>query len=104
MQLEDYRKQLDEIDEFCRENNISRSYSSDSYYFTLNGVNYRVSNHSVESSTYKDAFGNQHHYHGDSDEYREEVFCIHAGKTRIIEIYNTIKSGHKVDHRGNRID
>jgi hypothetical protein len=33
----------------------------------------------------------------------DDVIYITAGKTRIIEIYNDLKAGHKLDRRGNRI-
>ncbi len=91
--------QMKEIEEYCRENNISRSISSDSYYFTHDGIDYRVSNHAVEKSV--DRYGDS--YHGNSKEYRKNTFCIHAGKTRIIEIHKAIVSGKNVDHKGNII-
>lgn len=99
----EFAKKMEEIDQFCAENHISQSSSSDSYYFTIGDQMYRVSNHSVESSTYTDVFGDSYHYHGDSQQYRHDVYCIMASKTRIIEIYNRIKNGIKVDHRGNPI-
>lgn len=95
----EFAAKMNEIDEYCQRNGISRSISSDSYYFRHNGVDYRISNHSVESSVSSDGI----RYHGDSDEYRKHVFCIHAGKTRLIEIHQLIVSGAKVDHRGKRI-
>lgn len=49
-QIREYAEKMDRIDDFCRENNISKSANSDSYYFEINGQKYRVSNHSVESS------------------------------------------------------
>ena len=45
-----FARQMEEIDTFCAEHNIHASASSDSYYFTVNGQKYRVSNHSVEAS------------------------------------------------------
>lgn len=95
----EFAQKMSEIEQYCKENGISKSSSSDSYYFTHNGVDYRISNHSVESSV--DSWGN--HYHGDSDVYRKETFCIHAGKTRLIDIHKLIVSGTKVDHKGNVI-
>lgn len=41
---------MDEIAEFCAENGIQQSRRGDSYYFIINGVNYRVSNHTIEAS------------------------------------------------------
>lgn len=99
----EFAKKMSEIDEFCSQNNISSSSTNDSYYFSLNGIDYRVSNHSVESSVYRNAWGGSGHYHGDSKEYRESTICIHASKTRIIEIYNNLKAGKKLDGNGNII-
>ncbi len=87
----EFAEKMDEIDEFCEKNKINQSSSSDSYYFALNGVLYRISNHSIKSSP----------YHSEAE--RAYTFCIHASKTRIIEIYNAIKQGKKIDHRGNAI-
>ena len=95
----EFAQKMSEIEQYCKENGIIKSSSSDSYYFTHNGVQYRVSNHSVESSV--NTYGT--HYHGDSNEYRKHVFCINAGKTRIIDIHKMIVNGIKVDYRGNRI-
>lgn len=93
----EFASKMKEIDEYCRDNGISQSASSDSYYFTHNGIAYRISNHAVERSVSSDGY----RYHGNSDEYRTNVFCIHAGKTRIIEIHKLITSGVQVDHKGN---
>lgn len=103
-QAREFAKQMEEIDDFCIENHITSSSTNDSYYFTLNGVKYRVSNHSVESSNkgMYDSFGNQirDSYHPDGR--KEDVIYIHASKTRIIEIYNDLKNGYELDGRGNR--
>ena len=95
----EFAEKMKEIDDYCRIHEISRSLSYDSYYFWHNGTHYRVSNHAVEKSVDSNGYS----YHGDSKTYREEVFCIHAGKTRIIEIHQLITSGVAVDHKGNRI-
>ena len=87
----EFAKKMEEVDAFCAANGISQSRSSDSYYFTVNGQYYRVSNHSPESSPY--------HHGRDGD-----TIYIHAGKTRIIEIYNDLTAGYKLDGRGNRKD
>lgn len=92
-QAREFAQAIDEIREFCYENGISNSLSSDSYYFTINGQNYRVSNHSVESSKVE--------YHPNGRE--KDVIYIHASKTRIREIYNDLKDGYKLDGRGRRI-
>lgn len=93
----EFAMKMKDVDDYCSQNGISRSLSSDSYYFNHNGVEYRISNHAVERSY--DRYGNS--YHGNSEEYRAKVFCIHAGKTRIIDIHKAIINGMNVDHRGN---
>ena len=100
-----FAQKMDEIDNFCRKNAIDHSKSSDSYYFTIDGQNYRVSNHTIAASNrgaYNE-FGEQirEKYHGNKED--DDVIYITAGKTRIIEIYNDLKAGHKLDRRGNRI-
>ena len=95
----EFANKMNEIDEYCVKNGIQQSRSSDSYYFYHDGVAYRISNHAVERSISRDGY----RYHGDSAEYKKVVFCIHAGKTRIIEIHKAIISGAKVDHKGNII-
>lgn len=99
-----FAKKMEEIDEFCREHGIKKSSSSDSYYFTVNDQKYRVSNHTVEKSNDAafDEYGNQirtlyHPYGRESD-----VIYIYASKTRIMEIYNDLVAGYKLDGRGNR--
>lgn len=100
---QDFAIKMSEIDDFCIENNISTSHNNDSYYFTLNGVQYRVSNHSIESSNAKafiDGVQVRELYH---DSKRDpNVVYIHASKLRIIEIYNDLKNGYELDGRGNR--
>ena len=95
----EFATKMKAIDEYCAKHGISQSCSSDSYYFVHNGVEYRISNHAVERSV--NSYGT--HYHGDSDEYRKNVFCIHASKTRLIDIHQSIINGIKIDHRGNKI-
>ena len=101
----EFAAKMNEIDDFCRENAIERSKSSDSYYFTLNGQKYRVSNHTIATSNrgaYNE-FGEKirEKYHSDKEE--DDTVYITAGKTRIIEIYTDLKNGYKLDRRGNRI-
>lgn len=88
--IQNFKNAMNEIDDFCNENNIIQSRTSDSYYFFVNGQKYRVSNHSVESSP---------KYH---DGRESDTIYIHAGKTRIIQIYNDIVNGFQLDGRGNR--
>ncbi len=102
--IREYAEKMDRIDDFCRENNISKSANSDSYYFELNGQKYRVSNHSVESSN-RGAYEEGTHeqirelYHPEGRE--KDTIYIHAGKTRIMEIYENLKAGKGLDGRGN---
>lgn len=100
-----FAQQMNEIDDFCRENAISRSKSSDSYYFNIYGQNYRVSNHTIAASN-RGAYGEfgeqiREKYHEDRE--RDDVIYITAGKTRIIDIYTDLSNGYKLDRRGNRI-
>lgn len=101
----DFAKMMEEIDTFCRENGISQSNSSDSYYFELNGQKYRVSNHSVEASNARsrDWTGAKVRdlYHPNGRE--TDVIYIHASKIRIMEIYTDLKSGYQLDGFGRRI-
>ena len=103
-QAREFSAKMDEIRDFCIANNIRHSASYDSYYFCVNGVDYRVSNHSVEASDSKafDPFTGEQwrdFYHGGRS---PDVRYIHAGKTRIMEIYNDLKNGYELDGRGNR--
>lgn len=95
--INEFKNQMEEIDKFCAENEISRSYTSDSYYFEINGINYRISNHSIEASN----LHSNGAYHNDGR--RDDTIYIHASKTRIIEIYNALKAGKKLDGRGNEV-
>ena len=103
-EAQEFAAKMKEIDEFCEKNNITASFSKDSYYFSINGQRYRVSNHSIEASNRAayNEFGEKIRdtYHFDKRE--QDVIYIHAGKTRIIEIYNDLKAGYKLDGRGNR--
>lgn len=99
----EYAQKMNEIDDFCAVNGISKSFSGDSYYFTVNGQKYRVSNHSVEASNrgaLDEATGEKTRalYHENGRE--DDTVYIHAGKTRIIEIYTALKAGKELDGRG----
>ena len=85
----EFAQKMKEIDAFCEQNGISASRTQDSYYFTVNEVTYRVSNHSIRSST----------YHEDNE---PDVVHIHASKTRIMEIYNDLMAGYELDGHGKR--
>lgn len=101
---QDFARKMNEIDEFCLKNDIHASANNDSYYFTLNGKNYRVSNHSIEKS-------NACAYNSMGVKIREEyhpegrqanTIYIHASKTRIMDIYNDLKANISLDGCGRR--
>ena len=103
----EFAEKMMEIEAFCAKNGIQSSLSGDSYYFAVNGKNYRVSNHSVEASNqvaFDETTGEQRRelYHQPGRE--ADTVYIHASKKRIIEIYNDIMAGYKLDGRGNRKD
>lgn len=100
-----FAQEMENINQFCIENKIQQSSNGDSYYFTINGKNYRVSNHTIEAS-------NRAAYDGITGEQKRELYhethrndntiYIHAGKTRIIDIYNDLQAGYQLDGKGNR--
>lgn len=102
----EFAKTMDEIQEFCDEHGIDYSASMDSYYFTIDGERYRVSNHTVAASN-RGAFDKvtgerrREFYHERGEYDREHE--ITAGKTRIREIYQALMAGKKLDKRGNVI-
>jgi hypothetical protein len=97
---------MKEIEDFCNQNSIIASKNNDSYYFTINGINYRVSNHTIEASN-KAAFDidtgmyKRDLYH--ETKRKDDTVYIHAGKTRIIDIYNNLKAGYELNGKGYRI-
>lgn len=103
----EFAQKMQEITEFCEQNAIIQSANGDSYYFTIDNQKYRVSNHTVEASnsaafdsttgTYKRSL-----YHPDGR--KDDTVYIHAGKTRIIEIFNDLKSGYDLDSGGYRLN
>lgn len=101
-----FAQEMKEIEDFCTKNNIIASRNNDSYYFTLNDISYRVSNHTIEASN-KAAFDidtgmyKRDLYH--ETERKDDTVYIHAGKTRIMDIYNDLKTGYKLDGKGYRI-
>lgn len=102
----EFAQTMGQIEQFCREHGIDMSASGDSYYFTLNGTQYRVSNHSVEASNrgaYDPVTGERRRdlYHAGGRQ--GGVVYIHAGKTRIMDIYHDLAAGYALDGRGNRI-
>lgn len=101
----EFAEKMDNVRTFCDENRIQYSHSMDSFYFILDGKEYRVSNHSVESSNAGayDSMGNKVRelYHENGRE--NDVTYIHASKTRIIEIYTDLKNGYNLNGRGCRV-
>lgn len=100
--IESFKNQMSEIESFCDNNNISYSQSKDSYYFFINGQEYRVSNHTVAKSNagaYHEYLGQIREVYHEGGE-KEDVIYITAGKTRIIEIYNNLKAGKILDKKG----
>lgn len=99
----EFAQKMNEIDEFCKLHNISKSTTSDSYYFSINGKNYRISNHTIEASNSHafNEFGEQTRpfYHNENENIN---IYITAGKTRLIEIYNDLIAGYELDARGFR--
>ena len=91
-QKQEFAEKMNAISDFCEKNGIRHSSSFDSYYFIINGIEYRVSNHTVEASNRGayDEDGNRirEEYHPEG-ELKDHVY-ITAGKTRIIEIYKMI--------------
>ena len=99
----EFAQKMQEIDEFCEINGIHQSKRGDSYYFELDGKSYRVSNHTIEASDSKafNEYGEKvREFYHENDEI--DIY-ITASKTRIIEIYNDLKSGYQLNKRGYRI-
>jgi len=96
---------MEKIGEFCKENNIKTSMNKDSYYFEIDGKNYRVSNHTVAKSDkgmYKLSDCGSF-YEKQRDSYHKDAVyfeCFTASKSRIIDIYSLIKKGVKLNKRG----
>lgn len=97
-QANEFANKMNEIEVFCKNNNIDSSKNNDSYYFCVNSQKYRVSNHSVESRV--EWNDNLELVKKDSSFKEEDVVYIHASKMRIIEIYNNLKNGLLLDGKG----
>jgi|GEM_PF-2439181 len=106
----EFSEKMAEIEDFCIEHGISHSASMDSYYFTLHGESYRVSNHTIAASnagrfgydrTTGEWVARRERYHA-AGEY-DRTHEITAGKTRLIEIYTDLEAGIRLDKRGRRI-
>lgn len=82
---------LCKIESFCTEHEIRQSRAGDSYYFKIDGQNYRVSNHTIEASD-RGAFDE---FTGEKlrDSYHnlnEKIIQVFASKTRIVNIYTDL--------------
>ena len=105
-QAQEYGQKMNEIRSFCQDHNIQHSMSFDSYYFSLNGKNYRVSNHSIAASNrgaFNEHFEQVREFYHDQDGRNDDTIEILAGKTRIIEIYTDLLAGYSLNSKGNRI-
>lgn len=102
--VKEFINTMDEIKGFCFEHGIDHSSNFDSYYFTINGQNYRVSNHSIEASNKGaytfEGYQKRELYHPNGRD--ENTVYIHASKTRIIQIYNDLMNGFELNGRGYR--
>ena len=106
-QKKEFHEKMLEIEAFCKKHDISASRNNDSYYFSIEGQRYRVSNHSVEASNraaFDEYTGKQWRELYHDPEREEDVVEILAGKTRIIDIYNDLVAGYDLDYRGRRIE
>ena len=101
----DFKEQMDLIRTFCQEHNIQHSLSFDSYYFTIDGKHYRVSNHTIAASD-RGMFNQNGEQIRDSyhDQDIDVTINITASKTRIITIYSDLLRGLKLDKRGRVIN
>jgi hypothetical protein len=99
----EYAQEMERINDFCNEHGISASRNLDSFYFKLNGISYRVSNHTMEASDrgMRDSLTGEklrESYH----KYDDDLVCITAGKTRIVQVYCDLKAGYELTKRGLR--
>lgn len=106
-QKKEFHEKMLEIEAFCKKHGISASHNNDSYYFSIKGQRYRVSNHSIEASNraaFDEYTGEQLRELYHDPELEEDVIDILAGKTRIIDIYNDLVAGYDLDYRGRRVE
>lgn len=100
----EFAQKMEEISEYCLEHGIGSSRSMDSFYFSIGGQDYRVSNHTIAQSN-RNAYRNgeqiREKYH--EDEEREDTVYITASKTRLIEIHQALLAGKKLDRRGREL-
>lgn len=104
----EYAIKIKEIKEFCDKNFIFYSKNMDSFYFEIAGKQIRVSNHTIKASDKGEFWENPQTFELEKvrDSYhkgKKYNFEITASKLRIIEIYNDLKAGYKLNKRGYRI-
>ena len=101
----EYAEKMNEVQAFCDTHGIRYSGTMDSYYFTLGGQRYRVSNHTIKASNRKayhfdelsgQKFKVRDEYHGTD----ESLICFTVSKTRLPEIYEALAAGKTLDKRG----
>ena len=97
------------IDIFCETNNIRHNKNYDSFYFTIQDTEYRISNHSIDSSIHYDKKQRKvinHHIDGNefknSPDYCNQVKCYYASQNRLEKIYRDIQAGLQLDNHGRR--
>lgn len=104
----EFAEKIQKIKEFCDSNSIGYSRGMNSFYFKINAKSIRVSNHTIKASDkgcfYEDIYNGENikirdSYHKD----KKYDIEISASKTRIIEIYNDLKAGYKLNKKGKRI-
>ena len=85
-------EQIQDIEDYCYKNRIKVCNNS-SYYFSINGMDYRVSDHRLATrpSSVKERFGN------------DKFYSIIADPLKIVEIHSALKKGKKIDVRGRLI-
>ena len=103
------KERIKQIEEFCKEHNITHNSNYDSFYFEIKGQQYRISNHSIDDSVHRDKKTNKlvnHHIDGNeiknSHEYCSQVKCYYAFQSRLEYIYNDIVKGYQLDNNGRR--
>lgn len=97
----EFANKMKEISEYCIHNGIDSSISKDSYYFSVNGTRYRISNHTIAKSNkeaFRDGIKMRDEYHPEGEE--EDTVYITASKTRLIEIHKAILDGKALNRRG----
>ena len=82
---EKFAKEIEEINQFCKDNHILVTKNNNTYYFTVNNNDYVVSNKS-------------------KDYYKGKAIYINASKLRIKQIYSDLQAGLKLNSKGFSID